>query len=373
MTDAPDAAAVAAAAQRQLSAFRALHAVTRTAHASLDLERTLDAVARGVAATSGFVVAAVNLVQPDGDYRVVAVEGTPEIKAELLGAVETADHWRAMLRESRDWGPLRFIHHDDPAVIDGLVFMWVPKAEAPSDPAMWHPLDALFAPLTGSDGALLGVLSVDLPVDGRLPDEHQREMLALFAEHAAIAIEHARSHAALQHSREQLRYAATHDPLTGLHNRSVLTDQAPRLAQQAGVEVAVLVVDLDGFKLLNDTAGHQAGDELLRVLAERMRACVRPGDLLARTGGDEFVIVLAAPRLDHRVPQLVRDLGEALTRPVRGQSGTGLQVGASIGVAVATAPAPFEDLLWAADNDMYRNKRTRSANLDRAPELERSA
>lgn len=362
-----------AAAERQVAAFRALHDVTRAAHASLDLQHTLDAVARGVTLASGFSVAAVNMVQPDGNYRVVAVEGTPEVKAELLGVVETAEQWRALLRGSRDWGPLRFLHHDDALSVGDSVYSWIPAIDVPTDPTMWHPLDSLFAPLTGPDGTLLGALSVDLPVSGRLPDEHQQEMLALFADHAAIAIEHARSHAALQSSQEQLRHAATHDPLTGLQNRSVLTEQAPALARQSDGEIAVLVIDLDGFKQVNDTVGHQAGDELLRVLAQRMRGCIRPGDLLARTGGDEFVVVLAAPRLDQRVQHLVRDLAETLRQPTRDQSGVDLQVGATIGVSVSRTPADFDELLLAADRDMYRNKKNRDTDTGREEPLTRSA
>jgi diguanylate cyclase (GGDEF)-like protein len=245
--------------------------------------------------------------------------------------------------------------------------------DAPTDPTMWHPHDALFAPLTSPDGTLLGALSVDLPVSGRLPDEQQKEMLALFADHAAIAIEHARSHASLQHSRDQLRHAATHDPLTGLQNRSVLTEQAPALAQRADGEIAVLVIDLDGFKHVNDTAGHQAGDELLCVLAQRMRSCIRPGDLLARTGGDEFVVVLAAPRLDHRVRHLVHDLADALQQPTRDHAGTDLRVSASIGVSVSSTPADFDEILCAADRDMYRNKKNREIDVDRPTPLTRSA
>ena len=149
---------------------------------------------------------------------------------------------------------------------------------------------------------------------------------------------------------------ATHDPLTGLNNRTVLTSRAQAIAQTPDSHLAVLVLDLDGLKELNDSKGHQAGDELLSVLAQRMLGCVRSTDVLARIGGDEFVVVLAGDDAASAVVDLVLRLNTALAQPIRGNTGVH-HVEASIGTATAATPTDFEQLLAAADADMYRDKR----------------
>jgi diguanylate cyclase (GGDEF)-like protein len=350
----------ASAAIAQVAAFRALHTVTRRVHASLDLTATLDAVATGVIEATGFGVVVVNLARADGDFEVVSVEGDDNARAALLGSVEPAARWQGLMDQSRRWGELRFIHHTDELAWVDSMYSWIPEIAIPEDPQMWHPMDALFAPLTARSGELLGVLSVDLPVDGRQPGPDQRELLSLFADHATIAIEHARMHAELKRSRDDLAYAATHDPLTGLNNRTILATRAEAIAQTPNSYLAVLVLDLDGLKELNDSRGHQAGDELLSVLAQRMLGCVRSTDVLARIGGDEFVVVLAGDDAGSAVVDLVLRLNTALAQPTRGDTGVH-HVAASIGTATAPTPTDFEQLLAAADADMYRDKREHKA------------
>ena len=342
----------------QVAAFRALQAVTRRVHASLDLNATLAAVASGVIEASGFGVVVVNLARDDGDFEVVAVEGDPGARALLLGTTAPASRWQTIMAVAQRWGQLRFVHHADEVGWDDSMYSWIPDIDASPDPDRWHPLDALFAPLTAVSGELLGVLSVDMPADGRVPGPHQLEMLSLFADHATIAIQHARLHAELQASRDDLAYAATHDPLTGLNNRTVLSTQALRLARTPDSHLAVLVLDLDDFKSLNDSKGHRAGDDLLGVLAQRMRGCVRSSDVLARIGGDEFVVVLAGDDAAPAVADLAMRLDAALNQPIRGSTGDH-QVSASMGTASASTPTDFEQLLAAADADMYRDKRQR--------------
>lgn len=95
--------------------------------------------------------------------------------------------------------------------------------------------------------------------------------------------------------KDELRAAALHDPLTGLPNRRLLTDRldsALRRALRAGQQVTVLFVDLDGFKGVNDSGGHEVGDDVLIATAERLSKAVRPNDTVARVGGDEFVVLL---------------------------------------------------------------------------------
>ncbi len=343
-----------------LEAFRALQAVTKHLHASLDLTRTLDTVARGVVATTGFGIAVVNLFLPDGSFEVVSVEGGPDCREALLGVRQPVKLWDDLSARSRRWGErLHFFDHRDGIAWDDAMISHRPEIEQSDHPDAWHPDDALFAILTAPSGERIGALSVDKPFDGRRPSPERLEILELLADHAAIAIEHARMHSALQQRQDELRHAATHDSLTGLANRALLQAQAEKLAARPQSQLAVLVIDLDDFKRVNDSAGHQAGDEVLSVLAQRMRGCVRENDLLARTGGDEFVVVLSGEHVEVLVEQLVARLEKILSEPVHGSTGLH-RVGASIGRVVAATPTDFFARLSDADADMYARKRSRN-------------
>jgi diguanylate cyclase (GGDEF)-like protein len=341
-----------------LQALRALHAVTKRVHASLDLTQTLDAVATGVVEAAGFGLAAVNLAEENGDYSTVAVAGDDDVRRELLGTRGSAENWRELFRRAERWGSLYFVDHRK-GVPESL-YVWVPDIEATDDPELWHPLDCLFAPLMAPSGEWVGVLSVDLPAGGRRPNAHQQEILAFFAEHAAIAIQHARLHSQLERSQAEAEYAATHDSLTGLANRALLRSRLEALPALGAPQVGVLVVDLDGFKKVNDDAGHEAGDEVLRIVAQRLQHHLRPDDLLARTGGDEFVAVLTGEDLSRVLPETAQRLRAAIRDPIRGPAGLH-RIGASIGWAIGPAGEDFAPLVAAADAEMYREKRRANA------------
>jgi diguanylate cyclase (GGDEF)-like protein/PAS domain S-box-containing protein len=159
-------------------------------------------------------------------------------------------------------------------------------------------------------------------------------------------------------AREKLLYLATHDTLTGLANRYVFLEQVTlgvSAAARGGEGVALLCLDLDGFKAINDTLGHMAGDAVLREVGERLRSCASDRDTVARTGGDEFTIIqtgldaAAASKLAHRILQ-------AMEEPflVSGQS---ISIGASIGIALAPGDAVNPDELFRnADLALYRAK-----------------
>jgi diguanylate cyclase (GGDEF)-like protein len=349
-------------AAAHLQALRVLLAVSKRVHASLDLTETLDAVAEGVVEAAGFGLAVVNLAEPNGDFTVVSAAGSDKLRAEMVGTRGSAENWHELLRRAERWGALYFVDHRS-GVPDSL-YTWIPDIEVPQDPRGWHPLDCLFAPLLTPAGEWVGVLSVDLPVGGMRPGPLQREVLALFAEHAAIAILHARMHSALEQSQASLEYAATHDPLTGLANRAYLRDRMEELLERPEDEIGVLVVDLDGFKRINDMAGHEAGDEVLRAVAQRMRRHVRDGDVLARMGGDEFVAVLVGDDMAEALEDTVGRLRGVIAEPVVGRTGV-RRVTASIGYAVG-AVADFARLVAAADAEMYREKHG-GLSLERRP------
>jgi diguanylate cyclase (GGDEF)-like protein len=152
---------------------------------------------------------------------------------------------------------------------------------------------------------------------------------------------------------------ALHDNLTGLPNRSLLADrldQALERAHRAGGVVALLFIDLDRFKPINDSQGHAIGDQLLKLVASRLLACVRSSDTVSRYGGDEFVIML--PDLAH--PEDAAKCAEkalALINTPFPINGLSLQIGASIGIARCPQnAADSSTLMKYADVAMYRAK-----------------
>jgi diguanylate cyclase (GGDEF)-like protein len=153
---------------------------------------------------------------------------------------------------------------------------------------------------------------------------------------------------------------ALRDPLTGLPNRLLLEDrieQALRRSRRTGESFTLIVVDLDGFKDVNDVRGHGAGDAVLRTLARRFEAILRAGDTVARVGGDEFVVLTLGSRTDEQAAALVGRLRHALRRPFR-VSGATIEIDASIGWAVyPTDGTTSDELLSRADGQMYATKR----------------
>ena len=340
-------------------AFRALHAVTKRLHASLDLTETLDAVARGIVTSTGFRVAALSLFRPDGFFEVVSVEGDAECRDALLGIRLTLETWARIEACAEPRGESIFFIDSRRARnwTDGII---VHRLDLPSGdgPDAWQAEDALFVVLTSPSRKCIGLLSVDDPMDGRHPSEQQLELLALFADHAVLAIEHAHMHSMLQQRQDELHHAATHDPLTGLANRALLNVDGARMAAFGNAQLAIVVIDLDDFKKVNDTAGHASGDEVLIILAERMRRCVRKDDILARIGGDEFVVVVTGDDIEELVDTLVARIKRIASEPVQTSKGMHY-VGASVGAAISATPCDFLKTLSLADAQMYDCKHTK--------------
>jgi diguanylate cyclase len=163
-----------------------------------------------------------------------------------------------------------------------------------------------------------------------------------------------------------LAHRATHDPLTGLANRTLLDERLTQAVADATRPVAVIVCDLDGFKRVNDRLGHAAGDEVLRAVSGRLRGICRAQDLVCRPAGDEFVIVITgdpgetARHLRHTCTQVADRIARVVRQTVVVDGGRA-QVGVSVGVAATAGPGRGAGrLLRAADRAMYREKTART-------------
>lgn len=159
---------------------------------------------------------------------------------------------------------------------------------------------------------------------------------------------------------ERLRFRALHDHLTGLPNRDLLDEGLRRAlarAGRAGTQVAVMFLDLDGFKDVNDRMGHAVGDDLLRALAQRLESSARGGDIVARLGGDKFVIVVEDVRNDEQAEASATRFLEEVRRPVV-LGGAKVTLNARVGLVVAGAEDAPDDILRHADSAMYEAKRS---------------
>ena len=181
-------------------------------------------------------------------------------------------------------------------------------------------------------------------------------MLALLA----LLVQRVRRFEVRRVERESELYdLAIHDPLTGLFNRYYLEKRMRREIEQhknAHTRFGVVFIDLDRFKPINDAYGHDTGDQVLRVVAARLRNAVRQRDTVARLGGDEFVVLLEAVSSQERMHSLIASLAEAVAQPIKLQRGV-FEIGASIGMAFFPEDGESVDqLLLVADKLMYAEK-----------------
>ena len=256
--------------------------------------------------------------------------------------------------------------------------MWLFLQPAPGDDPIGTPPSV--AGLARPDGrplvprehplllALAGARVIDVELTVTTPNGTRRELLVNGQQLRAPTGEKLGAVVAFHDVTEQKRVEseltdlALHDPLTGLANRILLSDRL-EVAFERGVRedtgVGVLMLDLDDFKLVNDTFGHGTGDGVLVAVANRLRSVVRPGDTVARLGGDEFVVVCPLAGAEAELSGVRDRLEDALREPVA-LTGVEIEVSASIGLALSgPAKSDPETLLRAADESMYRAKEAR--------------
>ena len=218
---------------------------------------------------------------------------------------------------------------------------------------------------------VIGVIGLSHPRDGSTFDEEDVALLAKFGQIASLSLENARLYAEAQaelqqreRAEESLQFLAFHDALTGLPNRALfeeILNVAVARARRNHLAVAVVYMDLDNFKLVNDSLGHSSGDDLLIEAAGRMRRTVRDVDVVARQGGDEFLVLLADLPPDSAAASVEHVAGrieEVLARPFA-SGGTEFYTSASIGISMF--PAHADDaptLLRYSDAAMYASKRS---------------
>ena len=221
---------------------------------------------------------------------------------------------------------------------------------------------AMIAPLVGESATIGTITIANRLTEGTKFEADDLRLLETLANQAAVALENGQleqSLAELGRLKDQLRFQAYHDPLTNLPNRSMFAEQVEsrlRAPRAGGLLPVVLFLDLDDFKIVNDTLGHAAGDLLLVSVGERIRDCVRGLDLAARLGGDEFAILLDDTPSLELASTVARRLIDALgvSFPLVGDD---VVIGASIGIAMARSPdQPADELLRNADVAMYTAK-----------------
>lgn len=273
-----------------------------------------------------------------------AADGTPCAARSAVAGLggDAADDWDTMLNAVTER-------------LQAIVQSTTPGSEHPPQ----HDLPGRAHALALECGAALRQLQIEMALDRAERRRLECELADARAELARARLDFEDSQAGELHA----RHLSLHDELTALPNRRHCLerlDHALALAAARRTTAALLYLDLDGFKVVNDRHGHEMGDEVLRIVAARLSRAVRAGDIVCRLGGDEFVCLpadaLTGPQLAHLATKLMDAVAAPLT-----VNGLRFQVRASIGVAIFPAHAgDTEALLKTADAAMYRAKQQRS-------------
>ncbi len=312
----------------------------------------LQAVCTGICETLGFQRAAVLLAENGGLLRPAATAGWTMHDPVFAHLSFTLSQFEPILTPVYERHGCHLLTRED---AEGTLNMQATVYRSQANghgPYAWE-RHWLVVALRDGSGELRGVVWVDDPADRLIPGRERLQILRLFADRAAAALDAGRDGEKLPAP------FADHDPLTGLANRAKLAERVRHALQRtkrADRTVAVLFIDLDNFHHTNESLGHHAGDELLRISAARIDEDLRPGDTVARFGGDEFVALCEDVGSAEEAMDVAERLRLLLAEPIPLATGVA-QVTASIGVALPDRPdRSAEALLQAADRAMYEAK-----------------
>jgi diguanylate cyclase (GGDEF)-like protein len=300
------------------------------------LQDVLDGIVAGASELLGDEISALRLVEPHNPAQMVLAAASG-VSGELMEALR-----RGPVGEGVGGCAIA----DNRLVVEESYASWEGGLPAYRE----RGLQAAMAAPVHENGQPVGSLTVASFRPGRRYSQTEQDVLSAFAEHASLALTDARNF-------EDAMHQAFHDSLTGLPNRALFLDRlelAHARARRSGSPIAVLFMDLDSFKNVNDSLGHAAGDELLVLVAGRLRRWLRPSDTAARFGGDEFAILLEDLDTSTAAQVVAQRVLDSLREPfaIQGQE---VLVGASIGIASSAHPGS-DDLLRNADLAMYRAK-----------------
>jgi diguanylate cyclase (GGDEF)-like protein len=215
-------------------------------------------------------------------------------------------------------------------------------------------------------GSCVGVTLLLALLVGALAGARNRAMVRVEHATAALREDIARREQVekvLRERESELQHLAFHDPLTGLANRILFYERVSHALlthARAATTFAVIFIDLDGFKAVNDRLGHAAGDELLRSVADRLQSCLRASDTIARFGGDEFAVITEGLTRREDVHKAATRIVESLGAPYELEAGSG-EVSASVGIALSRPGDSADDILREADLAMYTAKKAGKA------------
>jgi diguanylate cyclase (GGDEF)-like protein len=337
-----------AALEREVAFRRSLLALTHEVLGSApDVDTHEQVLRHAIAHVPGADTGCVLARGDDGRFRFVALHGRP-----IGDLVQVALGPESFARRRLDRVERVDLHAERTLMEPELAARFQSHPNA-------APLAATLSVPIVAGGELLGFLQLDAFEEDAFDDE-SLERAELLGGTVAVLLQRRALERALHEERGKLEHLAHHDPLTGLPNRTLLADRLERALvrdRRTDARTALLVVDLDAFKSVNDAFGHAAGDDLLVAVAERLREALRDEDTVARLGGDEFAVVASGLRGTHAAATVAHKVLDALHQEVL-VAGRAVRVGGSVGVSVAPDDAAdAATLMRHADLAMYRVKR----------------
>src|SRR6059058_2512594 len=333
---------------RHRASLEQLLEVSSTLTAAQSTQAILETVCRGIHTALGFHKVSIELVDKEtGLLRSRASSGWADDDPAVLRAVPF-DPMRGLFDPEFAVSGCYLVPSDAARERIGTELVRYSSQRNGRGPHAWNH-HWLLVPLQDRNGEEIGFIWADDPEDRLIPSAERLQALRVFANQATTAL-----YAAEQF--EQMRFLADHDPLTNLLNRRSFVQQLDaEVSRSRRYErpLALVIFDLDELKTVNDTQGHAAGDEALKLVADALRRTIRTGDNAFRIGGDEFAVILPEANERDAVAAAQRIADE-------------LQLAASFGVAVCASDCEAGTLLREADDAMYRMKRRRRAEALRA-------